>query len=284
MKPNEPNKQNLPPVRKVKADGRHPSRRPTQIPFPFMQRRKLSPAEWVYNHRVGLLSMVTVYLLLGVLILSYKIVVKPVPLPTIEIEIVQEQIDEMEQEKLEQKEQHSEMVEYDEVMNTRSNDDSELDASLSDDRHQNNDIYNEAERVMNEMQQSKNDYNDAMASLAEKTKPKSMKNTNDGQKSEKNERARVKGNVTVRYMLKDRHDIYLHIPAYECQGGGEVMVGITVNNNGEVIAASIINSAAGTDDCVRNMALQAAKASSFNSAQNAPAKQKGSITYIFIPQ
>ena len=283
MKPNEPNKQTISPVRNTKVDGRPVGRRPSQPPFPFMQRRKLSAAEWVYRHRVGVLAMVAVYLFLGVLILSYKIVVKPVPLPTIEIEIVQEQIEEMEQEKLEQK-QESEMVKYEEVMNARSNDDSELDASLSDDRHQNNDIYNEAQRVLNDMQKSKNEYNEAMASLAEKNKPKAEKSTTDGKKSDKSERARVKGNVTVRYLLEDRNDIYLHIPAYECQGGGEVVVGITVNNNGEVIAAAIASSAASTDDCVRNMALQAAKASSFNSSQSAPNKQKGSITYIFIPQ
>ncbi len=283
MKSTQPNKPNIPnPANRPRpVPGKMNGKRPAPMRLPFAPGHKPSTGEWVYRHRVGLLSMVTVYLLLGAMFLSYKIVVKPAAPPSIAIEIMQDQIEEMEKEKLEK---IQEKVAYEEVMNRRSNDDSDLDASLADDRHQNNDVYKEAQRVQQDMQQSQNAYNKAMAELAEKRAPVKKQSDRNAKKSDKNQRQQVKGNVTVRYFLKDRNDTYLHIPAYECQAGGEVVVQITVNNNGDVVAAAIERSSASTDDCVRNMALQAAKASSFNASQNATNKQKGTITYIFIPQ
>ena len=74
---------------------------------------------------------------------------------------------------------------------------------------------------------------------------------------------------------------YLEVPAYQCEGGGEVVVGITVNPSGEVVAAKI---ASGGDDCMREAALEAARNSLFNIDDSAPARQSGTITYLFIPQ
>ena len=69
--------------------------------------------------------------------------------------------------------------------------------------------------------------------------------------------------------------------AYQCEGGGEVVVGITVNPSGEVVAAKV---ASGGDDCMREAALEAARNSLFNIDDSAPARQSGTITYLFIPQ
>ena len=63
--------------------------------------------------------------------------------------------------------------------------------------------------------------------------------------------------------------------------GGEVVVGITVNPSGEVVAAKV---ASGGDDCMREAALEAARNSLFNIDDSAPARQSGTITYLFIPQ
>ena len=63
--------------------------------------------------------------------------------------------------------------------------------------------------------------------------------------------------------------------------GGEVVVRITVNRAGEVTHASV---ASGGDDCMRESALRAARNSLFNIDNSAPARQTGTITYIFIPQ
>ena len=40
----------------------------------------------------------------------------------------------------------------------------------------------------------------------------------------------------------------------------------------------------GGDDCMRESALRAARNSLFNIDDSAPARQTGTITYIFIPQ
>lgn len=54
--------------------------------------------------------------------------------------------------------------------------------------------------------------------------------------------SRAKGRVTVSFSLTDpvRTRRYLEVPAYQCEGGGEVVVGITVNPSGEVVAAKIV--------------------------------------------
>ena len=94
---------------------------------------------------------------------------------------------------------------------------------------------------------------------------------------------KVKGRVTVSFSLTDpvRQSVDLSIPAYRCEGGGEVVVAITVSRGGEVIGARIVS---GGDDCMREAALHAARVSTFNIDPKAPARHQGTITYTFIPQ
>ena len=73
----------------------------------------------------------------------------------------------------------------------------------------------------------------------------------------------------------------LEIPAYLCEGGGEVVVAVAVNRAGEVAQARVTE---GGDDCMREAALRAARASLFNIDPTAPVKHQGTITYLFIPQ
>ena len=61
----------------------------------------------------------------------------------------------------------------------------------------------------------------------------------------------------------------------------DVVVEITVNRAGEVVNARVQS---GGDECMRESALRAARVSRFNIDQSAPARQQGTITYIFIPQ
>ena len=94
---------------------------------------------------------------------------------------------------------------------------------------------------------------------------------------------KMKGRVTVSFSLTNpvRTSRRLVVPAYQCEGGGEVEVSVTVNRSGEVTAAHVEY---GGDACMRETALRAARASLFNIDQSAPARQQGTITYIFIPQ
>lgn len=95
--------------------------------------------------------------------------------------------------------------------------------------------------------------------------------------------SRAKGRVTVSFSLTDpvRTRRYLEVPAYQCEGGGEVVVGITVNPSGEVVAAKIVS---GGDDCMRESCVGAHAIRFFNIDDSAPARQSGTITYLFIPQ
>ena len=93
----------------------------------------------------------------------------------------------------------------------------------------------------------------------------------------------MKGRVTVSFSLTDpvRTSRHLVVPAYQCEGGGDVEVAVTVDRSGQVTSAHV---AAGGDECMHETALRAARASLFNIDPSAPARQQGTITYIFIPQ
>ena len=93
------------------------------------------------------------------------------------------------------------------------------------------------------------------------------------------------GNVTAEYDLPGREARLIHIPGYKCKGGGLVKVNITVNPSGEVMEAEIDGSASSyTGDCLPTEALSSARKSVFFIKSSAAKKQRGSITYRFIPQ
>ena len=59
---------------------------------------------------------------------------------------------------------------------------------------------------------------------------------------------------------------------------------ITVNNQGTVVDAKIDDGASSKDGCLRNFATRAARLSKFNASTTAPARQMGTITYLFVAQ
>ena len=59
---------------------------------------------------------------------------------------------------------------------------------------------------------------------------------------------------------------------------------ITVNNQGTVVDAKIDDGASSGDGCLRNFATRAARLSKFNASMTAPARQMGTITYLFVEQ
>jgi TonB family protein len=76
----------------------------------------------------------------------------------------------------------------------------------------------------------------------------------------------------------------LPVPAYKCQGGGDVSVQISVNRKGYVVGASVIESVSSSDECLIRSAVAAAKRSRFRASTSAPEKQVGEIVYRFIAQ
>ena len=93
-----------------------------------------------------------------------------------------------------------------------------------------------------------------------------------------------KGPSVISYSLDGRKSISLPVPAYKCQGGGDVSVQITVNRKGYVVAAQVIESVSSSDECLIRSAVAAAKRSRFRASTSAPEKQVGEIVYRFIAQ
>jgi TonB family protein len=93
-----------------------------------------------------------------------------------------------------------------------------------------------------------------------------------------------KDNTTVSYFLEGRWHSYVYIPTYKCQGGGTVIIDIVINQSGRVISALIAENKSTPDNCLREEAFRSATTAQFNSDSKAPAKQLGTMTYVFLPQ
>ena len=93
------------------------------------------------------------------------------------------------------------------------------------------------------------------------------------------------GESSVFYSLKNRHKLILPIPVFKCEESGRVRVEITVNRNGKVIKAKLIQKESDTyDENLHEAALDAAYRSRFNIDNTSEIKQLGSITFNFIRQ
>lgn len=262
---------------------------PRRIRLPFEERRNKDVSEWIYRHRVGLLVTVVLYLVAGIMFLSYKIVVRDNVAATVYMELVNPEEPEPPKEPEDQQKQLERMQQqsYEDVQNARSNENAKLNASLKDDRSsQAQNIYDEAQKVQQKLAAGQKAFQqglDEVRAISQGAKNKSSDNASD-KSGAKSEDVKVQGNVTVSYSLEGRSARYLHVPAYQCEGAGTVVVTITVNRNGDVTDAFASKSTAGSDSCITEMAVKAATASSFSASSSAPDKQKGTITYVFIAQ
>ncbi len=103
--------------------------------------------------------------------------------------------------------------------------------------------------------------------------------------NEKGERVFDRGATTISYLLKGRMHIYMPSPVYQCQGSGKVVLEILVNRNGYVVSAQINKAESQiAEECLMDVATRTALTSRFNEKADAPEKQSGRITYIFIAQ
>ena len=244
-------------------------RRP-RLKLPF-DNRKEDAGVWAYDHRIGLCVTIIAYLVLMIAFVSSKIVVGRRPHTQgmfIDLQTLAELVRERQQQ---------DPIDWKSVQNQVSNENA-LNEKLRDDRGTNaaalNDAAAEAER---RMQANREAYEQGLA------EERAIRERNGAGKDEERQDRKVKGRVTVSFSLTDpvRTSRSLNIPAYRCEGGGDVVVEITVNRAGEVVNARVQS---GGDECMRESALRAARVSRFNIDQSAPARQQGTITYIFIPQ
>lgn len=149
-------------------------------------------------------------------------------------------------------------------------------ATLKDDRNTDvEQLYKDAERLANELKAGQ--LEDAREETVELEEEQSKKK-DDPKKKE------YSGPSVVSYTLDGRKASHLKIPAYKCYGSGDVTVIITVNNQGQVVNAKVLDSVSSGDKCLRDYAVRAARLSRFNADPKAPHNQTGEILYRFIAQ
>ena len=154
-----------------------------------------------------------------------------------------------------------------------------VDASsqLKDDRNTDADqLYKDAERPANELKAGQSAIQeDAREEIVELPSKK---------KDDKSKTKEYSGPSVVSYNLDGRKASHLSIPAYRCYGSGDVTVIITVDPQGKVVGAQVMDEISSSDQCLRSFAVRAARLSRFSVAQDAPARQRGEIVYRFIAQ
>lgn len=95
----------------------------------------------------------------------------------------------------------------------------------------------------------------------------------------------VQGPTNITYRLENRYDVFIKVPVYLCQYGGQVTVNIVVDRKGKVVNAKVDNeSSQTTDQCLIKAALSGARNTRFNAKSSAPKLQKGSISFSFVAQ
>ena len=149
--------------------------------------------------------------------------------------------------------------------------------TLKDDRFKNpNQVYDEARELQKKL--------DASRAAALREQGNDDDGVAAGENLPQNNASQYNGPSVISYSLDGRKAISLPVPAYKCQGGGDVSVRITVNKKGYVTADTVISNVSSSDECIINSAVDAAKRSRFRASSTAPDKQIGEIVYRFIAQ
>lgn len=148
-------------------------------------------------------------------------------------------------------------------------------SQLRDDRGTDADqLYKDAEKLARELRNGQKDGIEENAQDETVEMQHQKKPDNSSQKA-------YSGPSVLSYTLDGRKASHLPIPAYRCYGAGDVTVIITVNPQGQVTNAQIMDEISSPDDCLRKFAIRAARLSRFSASSTAPAKQTGEITYRF---
>ena len=151
-------------------------------------------------------------------------------------------------------------------------------SQLKDDRGTDADkLYKDAERLARDLKKGQK------SGIEEDAREETVEMQHQGKSDNKNQKEYI-GPSVVSYTLDGRKAIKLEIPAYRCYGAGDVTVIITVNPQGQVINAQVMDAVSANDQCLRNFAVRAARLSRFSASNTAPAKQTGEILYRFIAQ
>jgi hypothetical protein len=258
-----------------------PRRRRNTLKLPF-DNRSQDIGSWAYDHRVGLCVTIIIYLIIGIGFFASKIVIgRKASQQGMYIDLQELAMLEKERDRLaEEVRRANQNIDWSKIRNTSSNENA-LNENLADDRGTNTSSLNEdAEAVEQRMKANREAYERGLRDA--KRAGERSEDSNDDSSSNNSDK-KVKGSVTVSFSFDNpvRYSRHLVKPAYRCEGGGEVVVKVAIDRMGKVLYAYVES---GGDECMRQTAVGAAKSSRFDHNNSAPAKQEGTITYIFIPQ
>jgi membrane-associated HD superfamily phosphohydrolase len=171
---------------------------------------------------------------------------------------------------------------------------------------QTNTAYNEAEKFISELENSRNetpdlseettetaeidseiDFSNDIALNDAKDKLNEIReklSNNSKKRTKKAARTSVNRKTSTSYYLEDRKKLYLPIPVYTCDTSGKIVIDIQVNGMGKVVKAAYNKTVSTTSNgCLIESALKYASRSKFNPSA-ITAKQVGTITYSFPGQ
>lgn len=249
-----------------------------RLNLPFT-RKRVDVGVWAYDHRVAILVTMVAYVLFGVAFVAADIIIER---KSSQAEIMLDLTDLEElQKELERAQELNRLLNerYEESPTTnRISNENALDESLEDHRTDAREIYAEADEVQQRVRDNAADYALGLS--------KEREILDQHYEGEKIENRKVRGNVTVSYSLSEpvRYAVRMPVPAYMCEGGGEVVVDVVVNRSGEVIDCKVNDALSAKNNCLRESALSKAGESLFNADPSAPARQRGTIEYTFIAQ
>lgn len=266
---------------------RAPQQRPRQqrLRLPF-DNRKQDFAGWIYDNRVGMCITTIALLSAAIFFVVSKIDISSQKAPdTIYIDFGQVEMLEDKIEQLKEEIRQKQEIDWSSIRNRVSNENA-LDENLQDAKGIDaSEINEEAEAMAREMRANAEAYEQGLREVEKinNSKSKSKSSSGNNGNNEKSQDAKYKGNVMVSFSFKDpvRNSRNLIIPAYRCEGGGQVVVEAVLNQSGDVIKATVVS---GGDGCMQQTAINAAKASTFSIDKSAPERHYGTITYTFIPQ
>jgi TonB family protein len=257
----------------------------------FKEGQPRSAKQWIVEHQVGLLSTVVFHLVLLLVVLILKL--NPVP-PTetmVALELVSpSQLEKAEQNKPQEPPVKSSEAQLpsstpaskaSEVRNVAVNSNlNKLTDKLVDDKFgKSNPVYEEARRLEERMRANQQLYKKSLEADKQNNQEAGQGSASSRSSSEK----AYRGASVLSYSLEGRQGVSLPVPAYLCEGGGDVVVDIVVNTRGQVVSASI-SARSTASECLFAEAVRAAKRSRFTIDEKAPSSQRGSITYRFVAQ
>ena len=271
-----------------------PNVRPPRPRLPF-EKGPTDLGSWAYEHRVGLCCMIIAYLAFGIVFVSVKIAMNQERVEGamyIDLTDMQQALETLQQQVPEQQDEGDD---FSNVKNRISDENGRSESvgrttastagggassskSIADFMEG---LVEEAAAVAGRVKASQDAF--AKGRREEQEMIARSKAQREAKEGEKESGVKQKGSVLISYWLPGRRDVSLYMPAYQCEGGGEVTVNITVNRNGKVVSASMKESSTNSS-CINDMAILAARNSRFNVDDTGSDKQSGTITYIFVPQ